>query len=86
LGVKVHPAHLKASPKEQLPQLLFPCTVKSNSSSPKTTTGNLLLADAFSDSSNSLRPHVQSLHAFRRFPGDGAHSGGWIMGFVKSWG
>src|SRR6202035_4067385 len=72
----IHPAHRNASPNPQLPQLLdFPCTVKSNSSSPRTTTGNFL-ALASSVSSNSLSPHVQSLHAFLRFPGAGAHSGG----------
>lgn len=29
---------------------------------------------------------MQSLQAFLRFPGAGAHSGGWMMGFVKSFG
>jgi hypothetical protein len=72
----LHPAHRKASPRLQLPQLLvLPCTVKSSSSSPRTTTGSFL-AFASSDSSSSFNPHVQSLHAFRRFPGAGAHSMG----------
>ena len=60
--------------------------VTSSSSSLSTTTGNLLAA-AFSTSSNSFNPHVQSLHAFRHFPGEGAHLECWtITRLVKSYG
>lgn len=48
-------------------------------------TGNFLAA-ALSVSSSSLSPQVQSLHAFLRLPGAGTHSGGWMMGLVKSLG
>jgi hypothetical protein len=75
-GSFVHPSQRKASPSPQLPQLLlFPWTVKSSSSEVSVTAGNLL-ENSLSAFSCSLRPHVQFLHALRRFPARGTHSAG----------
>lgn len=85
-----HPSHRNASPSAQLPQLpSFPWTVKSTSASslaPNFIVSNAAsaLARLASSSSRSLSasPQVQSLHALRRFPAFGRHSGAKSMTLV----
>lgn len=78
-----HPSHLNASPKLQFPQEpTLPLTVKSTSarsSESSFSAASCLSAEsrlaASSAASLSARPQVQSLHARRRLPTRGAHSG-----------
>jgi hypothetical protein len=82
------PSHRNASPKLQFPQLpTFPWTVKSTSARSSESSFTALSLRACSCASAlervaassaailSASPQVQSLHARRRFPTRGAHSG-----------
>lgn len=71
-----HPSHLNASPSEQLPHdPVFPCTVKSVSSSSSSGCSLRMLSFLFASALRELSsasswlesPQEQSLQAFRRF-------------------
>jgi hypothetical protein len=79
------PSQRKASPRLQFPHdPTFPCTVKSTSARSSAPSLRVLSCAsavsrlaASSAASFCARPQVQSLHALRRLPTLGAHSGAW---------